>query len=290
MVKNDLCLQKKNLKPCCHRALLYGILLFAARISQEEIRLISENEIFISFFLKLLKRNTGVEATIQGYKGKYGVLIRDNQDMQKIGRSLPIIVDEGVRIDLEYIKKPCCTVAFVRGAFLSCGWISDPNREYHLEFCTYYKSLGMDLYSLLENKSLKPKMARRKSEYVIYFKVSEQIEDLLNLFGATSAAFNLMDVKVERDVRNLINRKVNCETANITKTINASGMQLKAIEKLVAKMGMEGLPPNLRVVAQARMNNPDSSLTELCEILGNTISRSGVNHRLKKIVDMAKEC
>lgn len=249
----------------------------------------SENVNFITLVIKLLKRNTGVEPVIQKYKGKYGILICDLEDMRQINRNIPIIYDEGVRIDTEYIKKSCCMAAFMRGVFLSCGWVNDPKKEYHLEFCTYYKSLANDLDHFLKALSLNPKQVERKSEYVVYFKESEQIEDLLHLMGATVAAFSLMDVKVERHVRNNVNRKVNCETANITKTVDASSMQLEAIQNLIKKVGMEGLPPNLRVVAQARIDNPESSLSELCEILGNTISRSGVNHRLKKIVDMAKE-
>ena len=182
---------------------------------------------------------------------------------------------------------PTCINAFLAGTFLSCGTISDPKKDYHLEFTVPYMNLAKSLVTFLEETELSPKQSNRKGYNIVYFKGSESIEDCLYLMGASSAMFEMMNVEIIKNIRNKANRTANCETANIDKTVKASLVQIDAIEKIESTKGLDYLNNDLREMAVLRKDNPEASLAELSRLSG--MSRSGVNHRLKKIVEIAQQ-
>lgn len=182
--------------------------------------------------------------------------------------------------------------SFLRGAFLSYGNVTDPQKDYHLEFVSPFQNLAKDLSCLIEEieqLTVKPKLINRKGSFIIYLKDSEGISDLLTLIGAQMSALKIIQEKMVKSVRNTINRKINSETANSNKTAKASAKQLLAIDRIKKKRGLESLPSELYELAILRVENPESSLRELGEMLNPPISRSGVNHRMERIMELAEE-
>ena len=179
--------------------------------------------------------------------------------------------------------------AYLRGAFLGSGSVSDPAKMYHLEFSTVNIEISQNLRKLLNSYKLNAKIVTRKNNNVVYIKESEHITDLLNLMGAYNALMHLEDIKIKKQMRNDVNRLVNCETANLNKTVDTSMRQIECINYIMEKQGLDYLPENLHEIAMLRVENPDMSLKELGEIMETPLGKSGVNHRLKKIEMMAEE-
>ena len=179
--------------------------------------------------------------------------------------------------------------AYLRGAFLGSGSVSDPAKMYHLEFSTVNIEISQNLRKLLNSYKLNAKIVTRKNNNVVYIKESEHITDLLNLMGAYNALMHLEDIKIKKQMRNDVNRLVNCETANLNKTVDTSMRQIECINYIMAKQGLDYLPENLHEIAMLRVENPDMSLKELGEIMETPLGKSGVNHRLKKIEMIAEE-
>ncbi len=186
-------------------------------------------------------------------------------------------------------KKTCCRRAFLRGAFLCVGSISDPEKGYHLEFVTEQEEEATYLKNILNTFSLDGKIVERKNHYVLYLKEGAQIVDLLNIMEAHNALMELENLRIVKDMRNHINRRVNCEAANINKTVNAATKQLEDIEYIKKKHGLSDLPDQLYEVATIRLENPELALKELGELLSPPVGKSGVNHRLRKISDIANK-
>ena len=197
-----------------------------------------------------------------------------------------VAADEMPRINQALMKKECCRRALVRGAFLSCGTVIDPHKNYNLELITPYRELSEDLLELLHKAGFPFKAVIRKSKYVLYLKNSEAISDFLVYIRAFQAQMELLNVKIEKEIRNEITRSANSETANLEKTINAAVEQLHAIETIQKTIGLENLPEDLHEVAMLRLQHKDMSLTELGKRLNPPLSKSGVNHRLKKLMNM----
>ncbi len=199
----------------------------------------------------------------------------------------------GMRINHGNFECPDCKSAFIAGAFCACGSVSDPAKEYHLEFCVSSKMLCADLMSLFREVDMdidiRPKEIARKYSNVVYIKESGRIADLIMYMGAISSGFEIMNTIVEKNIRNKANRISNCDTANLDKTIKAGVAQSEAIKKIIRAGGITAIPGELRELALLRMDNPDMTLKELAEYLEEPISRSGVNHRLKKLEKMAEE-
>ena len=179
--------------------------------------------------------------------------------------------------------------AYLRGAFLGSGSVSDPAKMYHLEFSTVNIEISQNLRKLLNSYKLNAKIVTRKNNNVVYIKESEHITDLLNLMGAYNALMHLEDIKIKKHMRNDVNRLVNCETANLNKTVDTSMRQIECINYIMEKQGLDYLPENLHEIAMLRVENPDMSLKELGEIMETPLGKSGVNHRLKKIEMIAEE-
>lgn len=179
--------------------------------------------------------------------------------------------------------------AYLRGAFLGSGSISDPAKMYHLEFSTVNIDVSENLKKVLNSYKLNAKIVVRKNTNVVYIKESEHITDLLNLMGAYNALMHLEDIKIKKQMRNDVNRLVNCETANLNKTVETSMRQIDCINYILEKQSIDYLPENLHEIALLRIENPDMSLKELGEIMEKPLGKSGVNHRLKKIELIAEE-
>ena len=196
--------------------------------------------------------------------------------------------NDGGSLKINHSNFDCegCINAFVAGAFLSCGTVSTPQKDYHLEFTVPYLNLSKSLVTLLGEIELAPKTSNRKGYNIVYFKGSEAIEDCLYLMGASSAMFEMMNVEIVKDFRNKANRTANCEAANIEKTVKASFAHIKAIERIESAKGQKKKKNDLKEMAVLRRDNPELSLAELSKLSG--MSRSGVNHRLKRIVQIAE--
>ena len=177
--------------------------------------------------------------------------------------------------------------AFIRGAFLGGGSISDPEKNYHLEFVTNNMEFAESLRDLINSFDFNSKIVARKNNYVVYIKESEQISDLLSLIGAHSALLKLQNVKIVKEMRNNVNRIVNCETANLTKAVNAAVKQVENIRIIEETIGIKKLPENLQQIALLRVENEELTLKELGEMLNPPVGKSGVNYRLKRIQEIA---
>ena len=191
--------------------------------------------------------------------------------------------------DPELVRRPCCKKAYLRGLFLRAGSISDPEKMYHLEFACESRDFAIRLKEILSSYNLRAKIVERKGHSVVYLKDSSQIADFLALIQANTSLFSLENTMIVKDVRNAVNRKVNCETANIQKTVSASLTQIEAIEYIRDHIGFEKLPESLREIARVRLENPDDSLEKLGLRLNPPVGKSGVNHRLRKLKAIAEE-
>lgn len=185
------------------------------------------------------------------------------------------------------LKNSCCQRAFLRGAFLSIGSISDPKKGYHMEFvCTDEEKAGQ-LKSVIQGFDIEAKIILRKKYFVVYLKEGESIVDMLNICEAPVALMKLENMRILKEISNSVNRKVNCETANITKTVNAASRQIEDIEYVRDHYGFGRIAPNLRQMAELRLEYPDAPLKELGELLDPPVGKSGVNHRLRRLSELA---
>lgn len=287
-VKSEIS-KTENLSSCCLHAQVYGLVLFA-HFSKYNFSITTENTDVFDLYLSYLRDYCGVEPTINdnGTKKQTAYLRTDDEKekaFEKFGHSLK---EATLRINRANIADECCTGAFLRGVFLACGTVTAPERGYHLEFVVPYKKLCTDLIKFLDELELRPKYIIRKGNHIIYFKDSESIEDILAIIGAQDASLYVMGIKIEKDVKNKVNRKLNFEMSNISKTVDAANLQVEAIEYIENKTGISSLPENLQKIAYMRLENPESSLSELEKLLDEPISRSGINHRLNRIVKIAE--
>lgn len=295
-VKKELCKIMVDDLPV-RKAESYGMLLFSRSFSAGSIAFSTENENTARHWGELIASLTGVDVDIQasspGKKSgnRFFMLSISHEDQRR--RVLTFFGHNhgelNLRIQGGNIKNDACIGAFLRGVFLVCGSVADPEKEYHLELDIAHKRLAEDMRSLLASIGLQVKMIARKGNYVLYFKESEFIEDFLTHTGATNASLDIMNIKIYKDLRNRANRVTNCETANIDKTVAAASQQTKDIRFIIDKKGTGFLPEDLRELALIRLENPDMSLRELCRLLPDELSRSGVNHRLKRIAKLAQE-
>lgn len=290
-IKSELC--KIETPTCCKISECYGILLFGRAFSEKLISISTENEEVVERLSHLLISCYSVQPHISGGGTKrdfFTVTIDDEQKCTEILNSLGYFgfeLGDSV-IKHQNIEDDCCKASFVRGAFLSCGIVSDPNKDYHAEFPIKNGHLTDEFYDLLCDLGLKPKKSSRGQTHIVYFKESENIEDLLTTIQATNHTLELAGIKVFKDMRNHYNRVSNCEMANISKTVNAAVVQNRAITKLKETGNFEKLSDELRFVAELRQKNPEATLKELVELSGNNITKSGLNHRLSRLVTLAK--
>lgn len=288
-IKSELS-KTENLSSCCLHAQVYGLVLFA-HFSKYNLSITTENPEVFDLYVSYLKDYCGVEPVISktGTK-KMTAYVKSDEDKEKVFEKFGHTSGETtLRLLRSNIQNECCVSSFLRGVFLSCGTVTDPERGYHLEFVVPYKKLCSDLMKFLDELDLNPKYIVRKGNHIIYFKISESIEDILAMIGAQDASLYLMNVKIEKDVKNKVNRIINFEMSNISKTVDAANLQLSAITFIDEKIGINSLPENLRAVAQLRLENPEASLNDLGMMMKEHITRSGINHRLEKILKIAED-
>ncbi|MBQ2676744.1 MAG: DNA-binding protein WhiA [Clostridia bacterium] len=271
--------QKKN---CCKTTEIYGILLFGHKFSDNEIKIKTDNEELASHCRSIIKKVFDIVCDITESKGVYTVSI-DKLHISDVKSKL----GESNAINLSLLKCDNCFNAFLRGAFLSCGVISDPEKEYHLEFVVKNEGLAWELCKMIRTKGLDAKIIERRGKFVVYLKDSENIEDLLTMMNATNASLFIMNQKIIKQLRNNVNRITNFETANLQKSAQSAAKHIEAIEKLDKAGLLSTLPDELYKAAIARRDNFDLSLSELGKTLG--LSRAGIYHRLDKIVKLASK-
>ncbi len=292
-VKNEiLCSEIEN--KCCLHAFAYGMMLFSRAFSYYDIYLLTEHEGVAEKYAEMLTKVCNVKPKItKSDAGKYKVEVTKKEDRLKVIETFGYDKKNGTsRLNWSNISDECCKTSFLKGAFLTCGTINDPNKNYHLEFVVPYLNLSRDLkLFIIDNDELtiEPKSITRNGNYVIYFKDSESIEDILTIMGAFNSSLEIMGVKMYKDMRNNVNRKLNFENANLDKTIDAANKQVNAILKIKNTVGLSYLSDDLKELAEIRIENPGMSLRELGQQLSTPISRSGVNHRLIRICEIAKE-
>ena len=293
LTKEELC-KTDNSRECCYRAEHLGLLLFGATITRKTIKFVTENTDVHLNYINLAEKN-GLNQEIDKSTEKNSRIISQNNDRVLIENflyDLRLIDSEtGViryRIDEEIIKNECCRRSLIKGAFLAGGTVIDPQKNYNLELVTPYMGLSQDMQRELIKAGFDFKVINRKSKYVLYMKNSDNIADFLSYMGAYRAQMELLNIKIEKEIRNDFNRAANSETANLFKTINASVEQVHAIEKVNKNIGLDNLPEDLREIAVLRLENKEMSLAELGKMVNPPLTKSGVNHRLKKLIEMAK--
>ncbi len=290
--KSELCRASLG-NACCIRAELYGILLFCNSFTSSGIRILTEHRGFLQRTEKLLKKAAGVTADERHdeERGKLSLVIREPG---KLGRLCALFGCELERnpahhVNLGVLEEDCCRASFLRGAFLAGGSMVSPSKSYHLELITGHFSVSREVAALLREMEFRPGSLRRNGNYVLYFKHSEAIEDLLTMLGAPMAALALMNAKVEKEVLNSVNRRLNCDEANLDKAVNAAMGQLAAIRRLEELGKLDSLSPKLREAAALRRENPELNLSQLGALADPPVTKSTLNYRLKKIMELAGE-
>lgn len=263
----------------------YGALLYANTFHTKRIRIVTSSEDFAQRLKKLFKKAFGVDFDAVEEGRKLSLTI---EEPSKLGAVMDAFGCEqlGVHhINLGAIEEEGAREAFLRGAFLSGGSVTDPEKSYHLELSTDHYFVGREIGALMQDMGFEPRSVQRGGNYVTYFKASNVIEDFLTTIGASVSAMEIMQKKIEKDMTNSVNRKVNCDTANVLKTVLASASQMDAIAKIRERGAFDALPEKLKEAAALREANPEMPLSELALEAG--ISKPGLSHRLKRLTDIA---
>ena len=289
--KNELCRAGQG-GECCSVAECYGMLLFCNTFSPREIRIVTGNRTLgrhlstqfaqaFSFSFDVLPK--------EGNTGKQAYVINDPYKLYRVFDTYGFSPKStlALHVNLGVLEEECCRRSFIRGTFLTGGAITNPEKSYHLELVTDHYSVSRETYSLLLEMGFSPKETSRGGNYILYFKQSSAIEDFLTLIGAPLAAMELMSAKIEKDMRNIVNRKVNCDTANVTKTVDAAAAQISAINQIKAAGKFDSLSEKLRQTALLRLNNPELSINELAQISAPPVTKSCLNHRLRKLLEIS---
>ena len=282
-------------KQCCAMAECFGVLLFCNSFGADGIRIITESREFAYILPKLFWK--AFEMDFDSYPslespGKLVFQITDPEKLAFIMDAYGFSRDNtlALHVNLPVVEEECCRAAFLRGAFLAGGSVTDPEKGYHLEFTTTHATVARETFALMhESLGFAPKSASRGGGQVLYIKQNEQISDCLAYLGASVAAMGMMEARLEKDLNNKVNRRCNCDDANISKVVEAAQEQLIAIRVLQEKNLYDNLPAKLMQAAVAREKNPEASLTELAAMMEPPITKPAMNHRLKKLVQMAQE-
>ncbi len=279
-IKEKLTLTGEMCKDC-DRFFLAGFMSTAARISPEAITFSTESESTVTLFCEIIKRMYKAEVILIDKKTKYVMEISDEAVLAKM------LADTGYLGELPEMENECCLGAYARGAFLGGGSISDPQKSYHLEFDCKIPSEAKKLEDILLAIGIDVKHTERKSYTVLYVKEFEAIAGVLGLMGAGGAAVEIFNIFAEKDLRNRINRQMNCEGANMDKITVACGKHTQAIKKLQKSAAYSKLPDHLKETAELRIQYPEDSLSDLGKRFKKPIGKSGVNHRLNKLIELA---
>ena len=279
---------------------LCGSIIINSR-NEYRVKVHTENKAVAKKVFTLIKKTFNIESdisirrNIQKQSVSYSVVVKQHQDALRVLQAVKLIDEhldgfEEVRIvNPIVVQQTCCKRAFIRGAFLAAGSMSDPKKAYHFEIVCAAEPMAEQIRELMSNFSMEAKIVQRKKSYVVYLKEGSQIVDILNIMEAHVSLMKLENVRILKEMRNTVNRKVNCETANLNKTVSAAVKQLEDITYLRDTIGLEKLSEGLEEVALARLSHPDASLKELGALLSPPVGKSGVNHRLRKLGDLAEK-
>ena len=305
-IKDELSHQMSQARHC-QIAETAAILSLCGRIQisgddRYSIKIHTENVTVARKYFTLLKKTfnivTDVSIRRNAYLNKnrtYTVTIREHEDALRVLHAAKLLDEHGeVGENLNVvqnvvIQQSCCRRAFIRGAFLASGSLSDPEKFYHFEIVCATEEKAKQLQGIIAAFDLEAKIVKRKRYYIVYIKEGSQIVDILNVMEAPVALMELENIRILKDMRNSVNRQVNCETANINKTVSAAVKQIEDIEYIRDTIGLENLPENLEEIARERVERPEATLKELGEALDPPVGKSGVNHRLRKLCDIAEQ-
>ena len=273
----------------------FGILLFCNSFQNDGIKIITESRDFAYILPKLFKK--AFDLAFDSYPslaapGKLVFQIWEEEKIARIMEAFGFSAEDTLSLHVNYpvVEDECCKTAFLRGAFLAGGSVTDPVKGYHMEFSTTHQSVARETDLLIrEAMSFSPKTAQRSGTQVLYLKQSEQISDLLTYLGAPVAAMGIMETRLEKELNNKVNRRCNCDDANTSKVVEAAQEQLAAIRILRENGLLEKLPEKMKQAAVARENNPSASLSELAAMMEPAITKPAMNNRMKKLVQLAKE-
>lgn len=300
-VKNEL-VRVAEETACCEQAELSALLWMGGVISfggkgRLGIKFVTENAAVARKALRSLKKE-GVEDT--EVKVTRALRLKKNNSYELRALPSPAVTNLLARMDIlregllaeapaSPPRKNCCRKAWLRGAFLAGGSINRPEVEYHLELVAQNEGFARTLVAALRSFGLNAGLTTRKQDYVVYMKEGDAITSFLNLVGAHEALLEFENVRIVKGMRNQVNRLVNCETANLAKTVNAAVRQIEGIRLIVRRRGIDSLPRPLREAAELRLAHPEATLQELVEAFDGTISRSGMSHRLRALEKLAQE-
>lgn len=290
---------------CCARSELAAALLSSGGISfrgigRYSLSLTAADGAVVRRYFGLLKQLWGVTAQIRTLfteslngQTRYQLIIPEIEslrllnDLQLLDENALFGVRQTPREEL--VSYACCKKSFLKGAFLMCGAVSNPEKEYHVEIAAPTEEFAQFVIEIMKYFEICAKMTCRKAKYVVYLKKSEEISDMLTLLGATNAVLQLENVRIKKGVSNQVNRMMNCDNFNINRTMDAAAAQIQDIQYLAEEIGLDKLSKQLREVAEVRVNNPDTSLSGLGELLDPPIGKSGVNARLRRISELARK-
>ncbi len=282
-------------KHCCALAECFGILLFCNSFRANGIRIITESREFAQILPKLFRKAFGVSFDLtpeSETSGKLNFQITDTDKIHQIMSAYGFDAKDtlSLHINLPVVEDDCCKSAFLKGAFLAGGSVTDPVKGYHMELTTTHSSVARECNSLMQEVlGFQLKSATRGGGHVLYLKQSDLISDCLTYMGAPVAAMGIMEAKLEKELNNRVNRRCNCDDANTSKVVEAAQEQLSAIRTLKSRGDYPQLPVKLQQAADAREQNPEASLTELAAMMEPPISKPAMNHRLQKLVRLAQE-
>lgn len=289
--KAELC-RALPARKCCCQTEGYGVLLYANRFDHREARIVTESEDFAARLPALFKKAFHItfDRLPDPGAGKRVLSITSPDKLSALSAAFGYDAGTSVahHINFGILEEDHCRTAFFRGVFLAGGSVTDPNKGYHLELNTTHTSVNRELLTLLQEAGFEPKSVTRGANHMAYFKQSEAIADFLTAIGAPLAAMELMNAKAEKDLRGGVNRRVNCDAANLDKAVDAAQAQIEAIRRLGERTSLEGLPPKLREAARLRAENPDMTLTELAALCDPPITKSSLSARLKKLAQLAE--
>ena len=305
-VKEELSKDCNNPRHCCI-AETAAIISMCGKVTFDEkdrvrIEIHTENVTVARKYFTLLKKTYNINTDISirhssslNKSRSYILSVNDDETARKILMTCRLmkpfgVIEEDFSIsDSLIIQRECCKRAFIRGAFLASGSVSDPVKTYHFEIVCLSEAKAKQLQMIMETFNINARVIKRRKYFVVYVKDSSQVVDLLNIMGAYNALMDMENVRIVKDMRNNVNRKVNCETANINKTVSAAVKQIEDIRFIQMSSAFDELPESLQEMAELRVRYPEATLAELGQLLDTPVGKSGVNHRLKKISLFADE-
>jgi len=290
-VKRELCRSGISHRHCA-LAEAYGILLFCNTFHHREIRIVTESDALKNrlsiLFRKAFKLEFDVKPAEESGKGSF--VIRESEKLKRILDAFGYEQTGEVSLHVNFgiLEEEESRIAFFRGAFLAGGSVTDPGKDYHLELVTPHLNVSREMPVLMRESDIVPKVTSRAGNHVLYFKQSEQIEDFLTVIGAPISAMEVMNAKLEKNLRGSINRRVNCDAANLDKVVAAAQEQIEAIRILEERGSMSDLPQKLQEATRLRLNNPELTLAQLAELCDPPVSKSAFNHRLRKVCELSR--